>query len=430
MTDKKKIVLAQFYTPNVSYGPFTSAVNEEYCKKQGYIYNLETNEEKIKVGLELRAPTWYKPKLIREMFDTYEPDYVLFVDADAVVVNDEHRIEDFVEENIDIVATQDYGPSKLNAGILLMRNSPWTKEFLQKWWDICEEFPYYKGGLWHDQTCFGMLIDRMENWADHISIIEPHILNARNQNSTCFIFHAFSFGYIKNRTLDGIYYTKFNIQPPLEDNTLETIGATYGTDKFFGHEYIQKVYNKLLAPIKNDVKLLAEIGVYDGNSLRMWKRYFRDARIVGLDFNPIVVANNIANCEVYLCDQSNVDQLESCKEKIQDADVILDDGTHRMFDQQKTFAMLFKVLKPGGIYILEDLHTSIECKMPEKNWCNWGDPSKTITLDMFENYLQTKKMVSDHMTEEEMEYLNNNIDELTIHAVDKMSITSVIRKKK
>ena len=101
-----------------------------------------------------------------------------------------------------------------------------------------------------------------------------------------------------------------------------------------------------------------------------------------------------------------------------------------MKDQQITFAKLFKSLKSGGIYILEDLHTSLEVVMPEKRVFGWGDPEKTITLNMLKGFMENKKIVSDYMSQEEVDYLNNNIESVNIYqSRPDWSITSVIVKK-
>ncbi len=208
-----KIVLAQFFTDNLSYGKYSKEINELYCAEKGYIYHLESNSEKIRDGLEGRSPTWYKPKLLSEILEKYNPDYVLFLDADAVVMNNHHRIESFIQDSADVVVTEDYGPSKLNAGVLLFKNTQWSKKFIQDWWNICEEYPQYKTGLWHDQTCFGLLMDRTENLQHHIRVIDNRILNSRYANGECFVFHAFSYGMHQNRTLDHVHMRKFDTAP-------------------------------------------------------------------------------------------------------------------------------------------------------------------------------------------------------------------------
>ena len=69
----------------------------------------------------------------------------MFLDADAIVVDNSYRIDDFIIEDKDIIVTEDYGPSSMNAGVILIKNTPWVKEYLQRWYDICDEL---EGGKW------------------------------------------------------------------------------------------------------------------------------------------------------------------------------------------------------------------------------------------------------------------------------------------
>jgi hypothetical protein len=129
-------------------------------------------------------------------------------------------------------------------------------------------------------------------------------------------------------------------------------------------------------------------------------------------------------------DQSNIGDIDKFSFQHDDIDVILDDGSHKMYDQQITFAKMFKSLKSGGLFIIEDLHTSLEVTMPEKSWCGWGDPDKTITLNMLKDFQNTGAIHSDYMTEDEIKYLNENIESVEIYqSKPDWSITSVIKKK-
>jgi hypothetical protein len=99
-----------------------------------------------------------------------------------------------------------------------------------------------------------------------------------------------------------------------------------------------------------------------------------------------------------------------------------------MKQQQISFGCLFKHLKKGGIYIIEDLHTS-----------RWGinsdyiDKSDLITtLDLLNNFKNTSNIISNHMTNEEKAYLEDNIESIEIWSKNiehNISVTSVIRKR-
>lgn len=439
-----KIIVTQFWTSNVSYSKFTKEINSKYCEEKGYIYHVEENDQKIRHTINNRSITWYKPKFLLEVLEIYNPDYIFFLDADAIVSDSSYRIEEFIHENYDCVVTMDHGPSRMNAGVLLFKNTFWTKEFLQRWWDVSDELNgpngeskgFYNNGLWHDQTCFGYLYDN-EGYNSKIKIIDNKILNSRvfkdiiNKN---FIFHAFSYGMIKNRTLDISYYSIFNITKPDSVEIIDIV-EYYMTDKHYEHNFFNLIYNDLFKSLRNNVKKFVEIGVYDGESIRLWRDYFVNAEIFGLDIKLENVNKKLDNqskdrLNLIKMDQSNIDDIENFSKQHNDIDIILDDGSHKMYDQQITFAKMFKSLKSGGIFIIEDLHTSLEVLLPEKSWCGWGDPNKTITLNMLKEFQKNGKIISDYMSENEMNYLNENIESIKIYqSKPDWSITSVIKKK-
>jgi SAM-dependent methyltransferase len=57
-------------------------------------------------------------------------------------------------------------------------------------------------------------------------------------------------------------------------------------------------------------------------------------------------------------------------------DIIIDDGSHRHDHQQKTLSALFKFLKPGGLYIIEDLH----CAFYPEYGLDADDPDTTLNF--------------------------------------------------
>jgi hypothetical protein len=139
--DRSKIVIAQFYTSNVSYGYYTEAVNKKYCEDKGYTYYCEKDDAKINNALEGRSPTWYKPKLIEDILEKYNPEYILFMDIDAVISNFNKDIEEFIDENYNLTFTEDMSNhSVINAGIFIIKNTEWSKNFLKIWWNSVQIF--------------------------------------------------------------------------------------------------------------------------------------------------------------------------------------------------------------------------------------------------------------------------------------------------
>jgi SAM-dependent methyltransferase len=445
-----KITIAQYYTDNLTHGPFAEAINKKYCEEKGYDYFVEKDSTKIRTKLGAKAPTWYKPHLILEVFEKHNSDYVLFLDTDAIISDFNGSIEDFIDENYNLIVANDVSThSLMNAGVFLIKNNEWSIKFLNDWWDLGQTLKpsqtrndfvnplsfevegYFMNGLWMDQTILTYMYENIEEYRNKINIISNRSFNWMTYNDNNFIFHAYSYGTHKHRTLDTIYYKIFNIAPPESDETLSEIAIHYNTDKHIDHDYFNLIYDKVLSPLREDITKFVEIGTYNGGSIELWRDYFKNATVYGLDIDFSRVQLRSENrIELINLDQSNKEQLNNFASEHNDIDVILDDGSHKMEDQQITFATLFKSLKPGGIFIIEDLHTSLECSMPEKAWCGWGDPNKTITLDMLNNFIETGKIKSDYMTKEEISYLNKNIKSIEIYqSKPDWSITSIIIKK-
>jgi len=432
-----KIVVCQFYTNNVTYKDYSREINEDYCKHNGYSYYAESDGNKILQKLNDRSITWYKPHLIQEVMLKYPMcDYILFLDIDAVFINKDRKIEEFITNDFSILMSKDYGPSLVNAGVMLLKNNRLNFELMSKWWDLGEEFPEFKTGLWHDQTCLKFLYERLED-NSVFKIIENNDINSIIYNKQKFILHAFSYGHLPNRTMDLVYNEIFNITPS-DRPTLSNISKKYPTDKDFVHNYFDTVYEKYFSPIRDNVIKFCEVGVggfwgdvgwVPGNSLRVWEEYFPNAYVLGLDINQYDLKNE-GRITVDYIDQSKKELVDSYAEKMFDYDIILDDGSHNIHDQQITMSSFFKTIKSGGIFVMEDLHSSIEVKIPEKRdvW-GWGDPTKITTLEMLEHFKLTGEIISDYLSDEEKQYLKDNIASVEIFTNAPTSITSIIYKK-
>jgi hypothetical protein len=137
--------------------------------------------------------------------------------------------------------------------------------------------------------------------------------------------------------------------------------AFFSKSKRPAHKWSQylEVYDRHLSIYRNRPFFLLEIGVMDGGSLDMWRRYFgTNAIIVGIDINPQCAIRVDPPNQVRIGSQDDRSFLLKIVEEFGPPDVILDDGSHIGRHQRASFEILFPNLKDGGIYIIEDLHTA------------------------------------------------------------------------
>lgn len=119
-------------------------------------------------------------------------------------------------------------------------------------------------------------------------------------------------------------------------------------------------YEKHLNKFRGQECKVLEIGVQNGGSLEMWHNYFGpQCEIYGVD-NDKRVAELKYNFDVDLTigDQEDPEFWREYTNKRGFFDVIIDDGGHKMKQQEVTILSLFGKLNYGGIYIIEDTHTS------------------------------------------------------------------------
>ena len=137
---------------------------------------------------------------------------------------------------------------------------------------------------------------------------------------------------------------------------LTEIGLKHSTDKAVDHNFTPWYHSKL-NHLRNLPINVLEIGVFHAQSLRTWKDYFPKANIYGFDINDrrCYIEERIF---IEQGDQTDIPFIKSVFGDIK-FDLIIDDGGHTMFQQQTTFVNIFDRLNNNGVYILEDLHTSL-----------------------------------------------------------------------
>lgn len=119
------------------------------------------------------------------------------------------------------------------------------------------------------------------------------------------------------------------------------------------------IYERHLARYRGTAVRLLEIGVSQGGSLQLWRKYFGPAAIIfGIDVNPRCRAVNDPGVCVRIGSQADPKFLRSVIREMGGVDIVIDDGSHFASLQRVSFETLFPLLDPNGVYIVEDLHTS------------------------------------------------------------------------
>ena len=106
---------------------------------------------------------------------------------------------------------------------------------------------------------------------------------------------------------------------------------------------------------------IAEIGIYSGGSLRMWRKYFGEkAHIYGIDIAPetLIYQNNSAYGRpdrIFVGDQSSSALWDRIKAETPRIDILIDDGGHMPSLQNASLRLAFSHLSPGAVYLCEDI---------------------------------------------------------------------------
>eukprot|EP00871_Galdieria_phlegrea_P005414 jgi/Galph1/5874/GphlegSOOS_G4503.1 len=123
--------------------------------------------------LDRRAATFGKIKLAQSACVGRPNHWLLWSDADAMIVNQSVPLEDIIDDQYDIILTEDW--LMINAGVLLLKCSPWNIEFLKKVYEA-REFDQARA---LDQSALQSHIDALgeEQKKKHVKSIAKHIMN-------------------------------------------------------------------------------------------------------------------------------------------------------------------------------------------------------------------------------------------------------------
>jgi len=156
-----------------------------------------------------------------------------------------------------------------------------------------------------------------------------------------------------------------------EDPDLDNLIEKYGSGKNISEYNV--LYGRLFRSIRSTVTSVLEIGIGSmisdssnfagvrqyypeytpGGSLRVWRDYFPNATIHGVDIAEDCRVDE-DRIKTFIFNSSD---FHKCKENLYNYkyDIIIDDGDHSALNQLLTLKNLAPLLKTGGYYFIEDI---------------------------------------------------------------------------
>jgi len=134
-------------------------------------------------------------------------------------------------------------------------------------------------------------------------------------------------------------------------------------------EYYEK-YEKFLERIQLTPRNILEIGVYEGESMRIFAEAYPDSLIVGVDISlmpNLPIYPNVVYRQLSQTDSSGLKEMVlECFPR--GVDLVIDDASHIGSSSKIAFETLFPLLRSGGAYFIEDWGTGY--------WESWPDGSR------------------------------------------------------
>ena len=203
--------------------------------------------------------------------------------------------------------------------------------------------------------------------------------------------------------------------------TLDEIFNYYGTDKgskvknqydknsdlIIGHGF-SKYYEKHFLNFKNDSFNLLEIGTWHGASSAAFAIYFPKANIYGIDrnFKFRYKSNRIKfiNCDLTIF--KDLEKLGNILNELK-FKIIIDDGSHVLTHIMKNLKTFLNRVESNCYYVIEDFNAP-----KDEPHLNDGKGEEILIEELFQNIKEKKKFKSKIMSEDDQQFLFENIKEI------------------
>ncbi len=192
--------------------------------------------------------------------------------------------------------------------------------------------------------------------------------------------------------------------------------------KIISHGYA-KIYEKYLHKHKEKKLNMIELGSFYGNASAAFFFFFKNSQIYSADINPDMYIYSSKRLENFFTDTSSRSSIEKdiLKKNIK-FDIIIEDASHMLKDQIISLFILFKILKPGGFFIIE------EVDFPEKREDMRINQEFPDLKTILKKIIHKENFESKYINLDEKEYFLNNVDFIKFYRGNINEI-AIVKKK-
>jgi hypothetical protein len=157
------------------------------------------------------------------------------------------------------------------------------------------------------------------------------------------------------------YRDKFNLPQVPPDKITTPLEAYFENHKegpgIWKWRHYFDIYHRHLEKFIGKEVNIVEVGIFSGGSLGMWREYFGPkCHIYGIDIEPACKCYENESTTVVIGDQEDRGFWKKTLNEIPPIDILIDDGGHMPNQQRVTLEETLPYIKPGGVYICEDIH--------------------------------------------------------------------------
>jgi hypothetical protein len=121
-------------------------------------------------------------------------------------------------------------------------------------------------------------------------------------------------------------------------------------------EHYFDIYHRHFARFVGKKVNVLEIGIYSGGSIEMWRSYFgEESHIYGVDIEDVCKTYENDHVSIFIGDQEDRAFWSTLRKSVEGIDILIDDGGHTPEQQQITLEEMLPHLRPGGVYLCEDV---------------------------------------------------------------------------